>query len=1452
MLVFNTLFKHIKLLLLHLKGFIIKLKNASRKCVGAFLNLAAFAYSILLIFLKRSCSAAVEAFEAVGPRLGPVARVAFKTVFLTAAALLFTVTVKTYFFQKIMASEMLKMLGGDVAVTGVDLGLTEFSHDSVNIRGLSHKSESFSLNVGRIEVTYDFMESMKERAKIQILTFKKPEFRVGDFKGLMALLFESKASGIKNYDFLLKLPKVSLDGGVIEFAGGGWALENLDCEITPLTDYIVYIKSKAGFKNSGCTLELGVTVNFEAGTVKYNGKLLSAGLGQAERFINAFFAAGAVTGVKGFADCEFSGSFSATGGESVSRLKLRPRDCEFGLAKAPGRRIAVREAEASLALRTSYLEISGYEISVRGAKLAIGDREIIFDGAMDGSGSALRVSSPRLGAADLEPFFGPMPGFFAFGAPLEFGVDVSLRNGRYDAGIIVRPFVVPAPANLPEVKAVRGELLLRGRTGVAFADGFDSLDGGMTLCVGDGGTIETRVSSRGPREFSFEAAGLAAGSVSFKNGGTLIEAVVERVCVPKAVHAGASAKIAVDLATFRFDARLSRIGPEELSFLPGLFANAAAGLPREFLRSYDAAASGYIERDRLIAHYCVTAAPPQAKTASKNTKAQNAQPLAAGVFSAANSAAGFSFNLKAAGNLADAVDLSGHNNYKFYQLVRKKIFNQDTVLNLSASGGRLSRLTVEAPLLKIDYGFDGKVAVEYRYGGFLTLNGTFHMSEKRFTASALLSAEKMPATLAAAVKYLGVSEFGIDYTGGLLKISSASGRKEGALYFELRSSGLHNIAHSKISLDNVIIETADFSYNGAAEIDFNSQAYSLDGKLVPTGVLAGIPALKEIVGGFAVGLSGSFRDPGAGEKPQMRVKLKSDPILSAVRLVSDLKVVFGEGICFDELKLTDVPGSSDLARATVDLRRDTVSGVDYYYVSYRSEKLKEFILSLKKNALAGEGFRQALKAIAPFKMSELEKYLEMVECHIASAGFAGSLTVRNAALAGHEFELSVRLNNGMNLSAAFALDGANGYKTRLMNYSLAGVTYKGECSLDVAAGKAGARFRNVKIPVAEALELATGEKNDIGGTMVADSFLEFDNGALSFESKIKITNARIDAEKLGKLLLNDKKKNGGDALNLNIDISLGESCYIYNQVVYALAEGSVQVKGTPASPLVSGNIDIVRGKINYLNRSFDIDSGGFKLSTLKNVSKPIDKYQGNKSFSLTVPDGHFSENPEKTIAGASKYSFRLAPETLSNQGAGGKSAIELSTNITASTRVDDYQIYLTIAAGLNRLNAYLTSKPELSSESIHMLLYGVKPDAASASGGGEQLTSDKFIDVINNQLQDAIYQKLSDSLEKKLNLDEVRINTYTAGGVTSLGGRIGGKSEGQNELLRNFGHYTDVEVKIGKYVDPALFLSYSKNLYSPRSDSLGMEYKVRKKLFVDGRVNQNLEYRLGAKYGIPF
>jgi len=186
--------------------------------------------------------------------------------------------------------------------------------------------------------------------------------------------------------------------------------------------------------------------------------------------------------------------------------------------------------------------------------------------------------------------------------------------------------------------------------------------------------------------------------------------------------------------------------------------------------------------------------------------------------------------------------------------------------------------------------------------------------------------------------------------------------------------------------------------------------------------------------------------------------------------------------------------------------------------------------------------------------------------------------------------------------------------------------------------------------------------------------------------------------------------------------------------------------------------------------------------------------------------------------------------------------------ISAALQADDYDVTLSLSGSPGKLNVYLTSKPELSQEAIHMLLYGVKPDPTVVSGGGEQLTSGKFIDAINSQVQDAIYQRLSNSLEKKFNLDEVRINTYTANTYSTLGNKNGGTSE----LLRNFNHYTDVEVKIGKYVDPALYLSYSKNLYSPKSDSIGMEYKVRKKLFVDGKVNQSMEYRVGAKYGIPF
>ena len=1453
MSVFNTLFKQIKLLSLHLKGFIINFKNAALYCVRAFLKFTAFAYSIFLICLKNIRSKSAGLF---GSKLKRFAWLSFKIAVLSIAAMLFTATVKTYFFQKIMASEMLKLIGGDVAVSRVDLGLSDFSHDSVAIRDLSHTSQFFQLNVNKIDVTYDFIESMKERARIQILTFKKPAVKVSDFKGVMNALFEGKMAGVKNYDFLLKLPKISVDRGELDFADGAWSIGDLNCEITPLTDYIIFIKSKAGFKRSGCRLELAVTVNFDSATVKYSGKLLSMSLDNAQKFVDAFFGGAAVRSFKGSADCEFSGAFSYAGRESVSDFKLKPRGCSFVWSKNTEKQVFLDDADLNLTLRTNNFDISDYEISIKGARFTCENKEISLAGTLNKAGSEFNVSAPLLSVADFEAVTGVTPGAAIKNILPEFGLNFKYKNGFYAADINLKPRPLFKIANMPEIRIAGGRLVYSGLAGGQPG----GLEGLVTLSADVSRSAEVKISSRGLRNFSFVIDNLLRGGIEVKNEGAVAEVTIERTAVGKS--AGARAKFNIELSTLKFDALVSGVSSGDATAAAGLFAPSLMCVNAKLLasNSYELTASGYLERDRMISHYSVSASG--GKGISKSSKNVARQPVIAGVLSLVNSKPGVSFNFKAAGNLAEAIDISSLNNFKFYQLIRKKIFNQNTVLNLSAQDGKLSRLTVETPSLAVDYGFDGKADIEYRYGGFLNLKGTYYINDKRLKALAKLNPEKMPDAMAGALKYLGVSDFGIDYSGGLLKISSAENKKDGALYFELKTSGLHNIAHSKISLDNVIVETADLSYNGVAEIDFNALAYVLNGRLVPTGVFARNPLLKTLLGGFGVNLAGSFRDAESGEKPEMKFRVKSDLFLSAVQLVSNFRVVFADKTeaFFEEIKVTDAAGNA-LLSASAELRRDAGSGANYYYVSYKSEKLKDLVLSLKTSA--GSSAKSAINALARMKSGEAEKYMELAERHLSSLSLAGSLTLKDAVLTDHEFEISLGLKNAINLSAAFALDEKSGagYKTRLMNYSVGGVTYKGECAVDTAGRRASVRFKNSKLGVAEALELLTGEKNDMSGIMTADSRLAYENGSLSFASKINVTNARVDAEKLGKLLLKDRSGTGGDSINLDIDITIGESTYIYNKVIYAMAEGVVSVKGTPASPLVSGNIDIVRGRINYLNRNFNIDAGGFKISTLKNVSKTLEKQISGRAVSAETQapgpsaaaklrDGRASSGAAVNDVG--KYSFRLTAESLPAVAPAKKSAIELTTNISASTKIDDYDIYLTISAGLNRLNAYLTSKPELSSESIHMLLYGVKPDAASASGGGEQLTSDKFIDVINNQLQDAIYQKLSDSLEKRLNLDEVRINTYTANNSTPLGGRIGNKNDGQSELLKNFGQYTDVEVKIGKYVDPALFLSYSKNLYSPRSDSLGMEYKVRKKLFVDGKVNQNLEYRLGAKYGIPF
>ncbi len=189
-------------------------------------------------------------------------------------------------------------------------------------------------------------------------------------------------------------------------------------------------------------------------------------------------------------------------------------------------------------------------------------------------------------------------------------------------------------------------------------------------------------------------------------------------------------------------------------------------------------------------------------------------------------------------------------------------------------------------------------------------------------------------------------------------------------------------------------------------------------------------------------------------------------------------------------------------------------------------------------------------------------------------------------------------------------------------------------------------------------------------------------------------------------------------------------------------------------------------------------------------------------------------------------------------------------NISATAKVNEYDIYLSLSGNSNKLNSFLTSKPELSQDSLHMLLYGITPTATANSGGrDDQITSTKVIDALNSKFQDTIYQKLSSSLEKKLNLDELRINPYTAYEKTLMGG---GNGPNAKNAMPGLSAFTDVQVKIGKYIDPDLYLSYSKNFHSSKDDSLGMEYKVKEKFLIDGNVNQNLEYRLGAKYGIPF
>ncbi|HOD42700.1 MAG TPA: translocation/assembly module TamB domain-containing protein, partial [Candidatus Wallbacteria bacterium] len=514
----------------------------------------------------------------------------------------------------------------------------------------------------------------------------------------------------------------------------------------------------------------------------------------------------------------------------------------------------------------------------------------------------------------------------------------------------------------------------------------------------------------------------------------------------------------------------------------------------------------------------------------------------------------------------------------------------------------MAAFKAETPFLAVEYNFDNKINIECKYDGFLGMKGVYFVNEKRLKASAKIFGDKLPQAFNGAAKYFSISDFNVDYSEGLLRIASAENKKESALYFELKTSGFHSLMNSRVSLNNVIVETADFSYTGAAEIDFNALNYVLKGRLVVNNLFKEYAALKMAFSDYSISAAGSFRDMKGGEKPEIRINVRSAPFLAVAQLASSFKIIFSDKMeaVFEDVKITDA-SANELMSATVEMKRDQASKQNYYYVSYRCSKLKEAV-SLLKKSMTGE-YKNLVASWVPIKAADVEKYAGLIDEQLVKFLVSGNFILKDSSPAGHEFEISAELKNKVNFLASFSADEKNigVYKTRLMNYGFNGVTYKGECSIDFYNSRAAASFYNDRFTLAQALEIVSGEKNDIAGNVSADSKLIYEKGAVKLESKCKVSGAKIDVEKLGRILLKENKKTGGDVITLNIEIALGESNYIFNNSVYALVEGLVSVRGTPASPVVSGNIDVVRGKINYLNRSFDINTGVFKLSTLKNV-----------------------------------------------------------------------------------------------------------------------------------------------------------------------------------------------------------------------------------------------------------
>jgi len=1340
-----------------------------------------------------------------------------------------TLAVRVYLFQSILSQRVLASAGKCVSVESVGLGISNFSMNSVRMTNLSFSSEGVAgVKVRDVELDYDFWESMRNEGKFEYIIIRKPVITVESVKKLAESLFSMNLS--ENVNVFGKgaafLPAVNLSDGVLELKNPGVVFEDVRCNFSPLTDMNLYVRTTARLRGSNTRMTLNWSVNFSDYSLRFGGSISCARLQSVEKILIKLIGSDILNSLSGETDLKFNGKYSYSTGAFEVSCNAMPQNCimSFNSGVTGKETVLLKTGEVGLwFLGDAAAGIRDYRFDFTGVEAFARNKPLTLSGTLGVNGRKIVADVPSISIYDIEPLIG-----FGIAETVKKAIPgASLSIVAQNSGITASAEFSPAEYSLYpgvlEVSLKSCRIIVKTDSGLSYP----SVSAVASIAFNGRPPLELSASASSPSEMSFSVKGIGTGKIgkSVPDGRVLFS--FEEKGDKNNGRFRLNASISPDCPG-KFEIKSSGVSPERIAqYLSGQKKTALSGFLRHNAGVFDYSVSGYSENDRIIGSYTVS---------------KGQAPGAAGTFWVKNLSGPLEYSVRSvaeAGWLSSVVDARVSKFLSYFRAADgSKI---ETVFSGGASSAHTAECSSSFGKASLK---GGMVEFEFRPSSYANVCGSYSLESGTLEARLRLNSSAVPGACGKFLAWLGVSEFDLRSAGGGWLDVSSSGSKNGSGAGFLVRIDDPDGARARAIIEKGRIETRFFSAFFSAKINLADYSFSSSGRLDPGIFKIFLPSLA----GFSdasVSFSSSSGQAVQPGKAGITVKFgKNDFILKGVSLDADF-VVFPEddgGASFALKKLTiAAQGNSKplfaMSGDSVFDRKGFPVSTEIKY-SFVNDGITFYNL-IKDNRLP---------EIFSFKDPEGLKKLGSFSC-------SGKLSAKGIVVTSHEFELSAS-RGGFSFSGSFKQAGSPlNYNSELFNYRAGGTTYKSSCNLDLSGGYPRFRVANDGMRLADLFELIFDEKTGFAGYVDYGADISFEKNSLKISSDVVVRDSKIDIDRLMKIL--DKRRKLDFENHLDVKVLFSGTNYISTKSLQAVVDGSLSVSGPASAPAVSGKLEILRGRIHYFNRPFNITSGYFSLSSMRNVASrvPVNYRPAGVSGGQSASSSPLAVN-KAGEGSVTSFKYTISSDQVDTPGSmeagAARAIVDVYTNVSATDKINEYDIYLNLYGNKDRLNSVLTSKPELSQDSIYMLLYGMSPNSspvAYSSRFDDQITSGRVIDAINNQFQDAIYEKIGSSLEKKFNLDEVRINPYTGVNKPLFGRKS--DSESKNSLS-NMNSFSDLQIKIGKYVDPTLFLSYIKSLNYSRNDSIGMEYKVKDQFFVDGKVDQNLEYTVGAKYGISF